>query len=137
MGARTHALTFPLWLGRWLVCPASSEIAWQVIVETGALMKRAYWRGPLRRHYAVQAALAELKKGTLEVNPDEESLLRLKALRGEAPGDQPAPKAKPAFRTAQVRHWPFCEVQIFGAECSQTPPKRVHHVGPEHALQQT
>ena len=48
----------------------------------------------------LQAALAELKKGTLEVNPDEESLQRLKALRGEGPADQP--KAKPAFRTAQV-----------------------------------
>ena len=51
---------------------------------------------------AVQAALAELKKGTEEVNPDEESLQRLKALRGEGPTDQPAAKAKPAFRTAQV-----------------------------------
>ena len=57
----------------------------------------------------MQAALAELKKGTLEVNPDEESLQRLKALRGEGPGGRPPPKAKPAFRTAQVRHWPLCE----------------------------
>lgn len=55
-----------------------------------------------KRNLGVQAALAELKKGTQEVNPDEESLQRLKALRGDATADRPAPNSKPAFRTAQV-----------------------------------
>ena len=55
----------------------------------------------------VQAALAELKKGTQEVNPDDESLQRLKALRGDAPAVEPAAKAKPAFRTAQVHYAPL------------------------------
>jgi len=44
------------------------------------------------------------------VNPDEESLQRLKALRGEGPADQQAPKAKPAFRTAQVYHPLWCHI---------------------------
>ena len=52
-----------------------------------------------------QTALAELKKGTKEVNPDEESLQRLKLLRGEAAA--PAAKPKPSFRTAQVLSCPF------------------------------
>ena len=50
----------------------------------------------------VQKSLAELKKGTEEVNPDEESRQRLRVLRGEAAPAAAARKAKPAFRTAQV-----------------------------------
>ena len=48
--------------------------------------------------------MADLKKGTEEINPDEESLQRLRALRGEEPATGPLkpPKAKPEFRTAQV-----------------------------------
>lgn len=49
-----------------------------------------------------QKALAELKKGTEEVNPDEESRQRLRLLRGEGPPAAKAPVPKPAFRTAQV-----------------------------------
>ena len=59
---------------------------------------------------AVQKELAELKKGTEEINPDEESLQRLKALRGEAPAAAKPPKAKPAFRTAQVRDHSHCDL---------------------------
>lgn len=52
-----------------------------------------------------QKALAELKKGTEEVNPDDESRQRLRLLRGEGPPAAKAPVPKPAFRTAQVKFY--------------------------------
>ena len=61
----------------------------------------------VQRMEAEKKELADLKKGVAFVDPDQESLQRLRALRGEI--DQPM-KAAPPMRTAQVlpfwKIWP-------------------------------
>ncbi len=53
----------------------------------------------VQRMEAEKKELADLKKGVAFVDPDKESLQRLKALRGDV--DQPM-KAAPPMHTAQV-----------------------------------